>query len=50
MKVTGEGELICGSRKVKVRQVSEDTLSIDGEMCVDFIKVRNLIQNLLPMV
>lgn len=50
MKVTGEGELICGSRKVKVRQVSEDTLSIIGEMCVDFIKVRNLIQSLLPMV
>ncbi|KAH0787055.1 cleavage and polyadenylation specificity factor subunit 2 [Histomonas meleagridis] len=50
MKVSGEGELICGTRKIKVRQVSEDRLSIDGEMCVDFIKIRNLVQSLLPMV
>lgn len=50
IKTTGQGKLVCGSRKVEIRQVGENSLAIDGVMCADFIKVRNIIQNLLTMV
>jgi hypothetical protein len=48
--VTGQAKLVCGRRKVEVRQVGENTLAMDGVMCADFIRVRNIIQEMLPMV
>ncbi|OHT01772.1 hypothetical protein TRFO_31289 [Tritrichomonas foetus] len=50
IKHTGKGKLVCGPRKVEVRQVSENALSVEGPMCADFIKIRNIIQDMLPMI
>ena len=42
--------IYCGINKVLVRQVNESTLSIEGPMCADFIRIRNIIQDMLPMI
>lgn len=46
----GKGKLICGKRKVEVRQVNENTISVEGPICADFIKISNIIQEMLPMI
>lgn len=46
----GKGGLICGPRKVMVRQVNENTIQVEGPICADFIKIRNIIQEMLPMI
>ena len=50
IKVKAEGRLICGPYRVEIRQVKENELSVDGPMCVDFIKIRSIIQEMLVMV
>lgn len=50
IKNTGMGSLICGPWKIEVKQISEKIISVEGIMCPDFIKIRNIIQDMLPMV
>ena len=44
------GVLECGRRRVKVRLVNEKSITVEGMICPDYIKVRNAIQDLLKMI
>lgn len=44
------GVLECGGRRVKVRLVNEKSITVEGKICPDYIKVRNAIQDLLKMI
>jgi cleavage and polyadenylation specificity factor subunit 2 len=50
MTTTFKGGIFVGARKIEVRQVGENTIAVEGPMCADFIKIRNIIQEMLPMV
>ena len=44
------GVLECGQRRIKVRRNGDNGFAIEGNICAEYIKVRNAIQELLTMV
>jgi hypothetical protein len=50
LKVMFANGLIVGRRKIEVRQTGENTISVEGVMCADFVKIRNIIQEMFAMV
>jgi cleavage and polyadenylation specificity factor subunit 2 len=50
LKVVFQNGLIVGRRKIEVRQTGDNTISVEGVMCADFIKLRNIIQEMFAMV
>jgi hypothetical protein len=44
------GVLECGQRRIKVRRNGDNGFAIEGNVCAEYIKVRNAIQELLTMV
>jgi hypothetical protein len=49
MKTVFQNGLIVGARKIEVRQTGDNTISVEGVMCADFVKIRNIIQEMFAM-
>jgi Cft2 family RNA processing exonuclease len=50
LKTVLQNGIFVGARQIEVRQTGDNTISVEGVMCADFVKVRNIIQEMFAMV